>query len=168
MVDISAIYEQYSTAIYRYARKLCHDEVVAADITSETFTRLMEMTAIGKGPQTNMRSYLYQTAYHLVIDHYRIERHQAPLEAALDVVGESVEERCEESTLLQLVASAAKQLTIRQQFLFVSYYEEGHTRKEIAAVKGTTRTVINSLHIKVIRKIRRLLCVHVWEERQMS
>ena len=77
---LTAIFDQFAPAIYKYTLRLCHDQIVADNIVGDVFAQLLEQFAAGKGPRTNLRSYLYQTAYHLVVDRSRDSQHNAPLE----------------------------------------------------------------------------------------
>ena len=81
---LTAIFDQYAPAIYKYTLRLCHDPILADNIVGDVFAQLLEQFAAGKGPRTNLRSYLYQTAYHLVVDRSRDSKHTAPLEVAVD------------------------------------------------------------------------------------
>ena len=80
---LTAIFDQFAPAIYKYTLRLCHDPIVADNIVGDVFAQLLEQFAAGKGPRTNLRSYLYQTAYHLVVDRSRDSQHNAPLEVAV-------------------------------------------------------------------------------------
>jgi DNA-directed RNA polymerase specialized sigma24 family protein len=64
---LTAIFDQFAPAIYKYTLRLCHDQIVADNIVGDVFAQLLEQFGAGKGPRTNLRSYLYQTAYHLVV-----------------------------------------------------------------------------------------------------
>ena len=80
---LTAIFDQFAPAIYKYTLRLCHDPIVADNIVGDVFAQLLEQFGAGKGPRTNLRSYLYQTAYHLVVDRSRDNQHTAPLEVAM-------------------------------------------------------------------------------------
>ena len=80
---LTAIFDQFAPAIYKYTLRLCHDPIVADNIVGDVFAQLLEQFAAGKGPRTNLRSYLYQTAYHLVVDRSRDNQHNAPLDVAV-------------------------------------------------------------------------------------
>src|SRR4026208_2348591 len=80
---LTAIFDQFAPAIYKYTLRLCHDQIVADNIVGDVFAQLLEPFGQGKGPRTNLRSYLYQTAYHLVVDRSRDNQHNAPLEVAM-------------------------------------------------------------------------------------
>ncbi|HAV77529.1 MAG TPA: hypothetical protein DCX53_09285, partial [Anaerolineae bacterium] len=83
---LTTIFDEYAPAIYKYALRLCHDPIQADNIVGDVFSQLLEQFAVGRGPQTNLRSYLYQTAYHLVVDHSRDNKHTAPLEVAVNML----------------------------------------------------------------------------------
>src|ERR1051325_7529105 len=81
---LTTIFDEFAPAIYKYTLRLCHDAIIADNIVGDVFAQLLEQFAAGKGPRTNLRSYLYQTAYHLVVDRSRDNQHNAPLEVAMD------------------------------------------------------------------------------------
>ena len=62
------IFNRYAMALYRYAFRLCHDAVMADHIVGDVFAKLLENLSSGTGPSTNLRSYLYEMAYHRMID----------------------------------------------------------------------------------------------------
>ena len=62
--------------------QLGHDPTLADHIVGDVFAKLLEQLASGTGPKTNLRSYLYQTTYHLMIDRGRSLHRIAPLEVA--------------------------------------------------------------------------------------
>src|SRR5689334_15613073 len=76
------IFDLYSSQLYRYALHLCGDPVIADHIVGDVFAKLLEQLSLGRGPQSNLRAYLYQMVYHLVVDESRHMRHTVPLEAA--------------------------------------------------------------------------------------
>src|SRR5689334_6768230 len=76
------IFDLYSAALFNYALRLSGDPVTADHIVGDVFARLLERLAAGQGPTSNLRSYLYQSAYHLLIDEVRSSRRRAPLEVA--------------------------------------------------------------------------------------
>ena len=71
------IFDSHSPSIYKYALRLCQDSLDADNIVGDVFARLLEQLADGKGPQTNLRSYLFQITYHMIVDHARDKRHIA-------------------------------------------------------------------------------------------
>src|SRR6266581_3732224 len=74
------IFDRYSPALYNYAFRLCHDQLMADCIVGDVFAKLLDKLSTGHGPNINLRSYLYEMTYHLVVDEARRSRHGAPLE----------------------------------------------------------------------------------------
>ena len=74
------IFELYASPLYNYALRLCADPLLADHIVGDVFAKLLEQFAAGKGPRSNLRSYPYEMAYHLIIDERRPASRWAPLE----------------------------------------------------------------------------------------
>lgn len=66
------IFDLYASALYKYSFRLCNNAVMADQIVGDIFVKLMEQFSTGRGPNTNLRSYLYEMAYHLVVDEKRV------------------------------------------------------------------------------------------------
>ena len=80
------VFDEYAPAIYKYLLRLGVESQEADQIVGDVFARLLEKITEGKGPRKNMRSYLFQIAYHLVVDQARERQRIAPLEVADTVV----------------------------------------------------------------------------------
>ncbi|MGE5464260.1 MAG: RNA polymerase sigma factor, partial [Syntrophothermus sp.] len=61
------IFDHHSPGIFNYALRLCNDPVMADNIVGDVFAKLLDHLSAGGGPNTNLRSYLYEIAYHLVV-----------------------------------------------------------------------------------------------------
>jgi DNA-directed RNA polymerase specialized sigma24 family protein len=83
--SLAAIFDTYASAIYKYALRLCRDSLEADFIVGDVFAQLLEKLVAGKGPLTNLRSYLYQIAYHLIVDRARSNHRFESLEAITDL-----------------------------------------------------------------------------------
>src|SRR5690349_2299773 len=76
------IFDLYSSALYKYALRLCGDPVMADHIVGDVFAKLLDQLAEGNGPRDNLRSYLYEMTYHRMIDEARYARRRVSLEVA--------------------------------------------------------------------------------------
>src|SRR5512141_1150939 len=74
------IFDLYSSALYNYALRLCNDPLEADQVVGDVFAKLLDQLSAGHGPSANLRSYLYETTYHLIVDKSRYSRREAPLE----------------------------------------------------------------------------------------
>src|SRR5688572_10068756 len=77
---IVKIFDLYAATLYKYALRLCGDSVMADHIVGDVFAKLLEQFASGNGPNSNLRSYLYETAYHLIVDEARSSYRWVPLD----------------------------------------------------------------------------------------
>ena len=68
---LAQIFDLYVYALYKYAVNLCHDPWLADHIVGNVFAKLLDQLSCGKGPTTNLRSYLFESTYHLIIDEAR-------------------------------------------------------------------------------------------------
>jgi len=67
----SAVYNQYFPIILRFIRYRLGDENQAEDLTNDVFTRLLEAVQSRRGPDTNLKAWLFATASHAVNDSLR-------------------------------------------------------------------------------------------------
>ena len=159
---LTTIFDEYAPAIYKYALRLCHDPIQADNIVGDVFSQLLEQFAVGRGPQTNLRSYLYQTAYHLVVDHSRDNKHTAPLEVAVNMLDRgrtvSTPNQIEERVLMEALVSAMNsELTEDQRHVIILRFLEDFSLKETAQIIGKEVNNIKVIQNRGISKLRKAL-----------
>ena len=143
------IFDLYSYSLFNYAARLCGDRVLADHIVGDVFAKLLEQLSAGNGPRTNLKSYLYETAYHLIVDESRYSKRRAPLEVAALLPQESQagSTRLDDQILFQQILHAVRdQLTDDQRHVIVLRFLEEFSLRETALIMGKT---IN--HVKVIQ-----------------
>jgi RNA polymerase sigma-70 factor (ECF subfamily) len=143
------IFDLYSFSLFNYAARLCGDRVLADHIVGDVFAKLLEQLSAGNGPRTNLKSYLYETAYHLIVDESRYSKRRAPLEVAALLPQESQagSTRLDDQILFQQILHAVRdQLTDDQRHVIVLRFLEEFSLRETALIMGKT---IN--HVKVIQ-----------------
>src|SRR5512140_1871827 len=79
---LGQIFDLYASTLFRYAVRLCHDPAEADRIVGDVFAQLLEQLSSGRGPKTNLRSYLYQITYHVLVDHVRDAAHVSSVDEA--------------------------------------------------------------------------------------
>jgi RNA polymerase sigma-70 factor, ECF subfamily len=146
---IVEIFELYSSPLYNYVLRLSGDRILADHIVGDVFAKLIEQWSLGKGPESNLRSYLYETAYHRLIDETRFTRRRSPLEAA-DWISQdrnslfvSVED---EILFKQVLHVIRNRLTEDQRHVIVLRYLEEFSLRETADILGKRVE-----HVKVIQ-----------------
>jgi len=73
------VYDQYFSEVYRYVFYRVGDQILAEDIASDVFVRLLEAVQAGNSPKTNLKGWLIGTASHAVTDHLR-RKYRRPVE----------------------------------------------------------------------------------------
>lgn len=170
---LTRIFDEYAPAIYKYALRLCHDPIEADNIVGDVFSQLLEQFAAGKGPQTNLRSYLYQTAYHLVVDKSRDNKHTAPLDVAINMQDKSrsvsTSTQIEERVLMEALVSAMNsELTDDQRHVIILRFLEDFSLKETAQVIGKEVNNVKVIQNRGISKLRKALEHQLEEEEEQD
>ncbi len=166
---LTAIFDTYAPAIYKYALRLCHDPIEADNIVGDVFSQLLEQFANGKGPRTNLRSYLYQTAYHLVVDRSRDNKHTAPLDVAINVQEKErtipTATQIEERVLMEALVSAMNsELTDDQRHVIILRFLEDFSLKETAQIIGKEVNNVKVIQNRGIAKLRKALEHQIGDE----
>ena len=143
------IFDLYSSALYKYALRLCSDPVMADHVVGDVFAKLLDQLSAGNGPDANLRSYLYQATYHRLIDETRISRRKISLETATwlreDAVPGSLS--LEEQILYhQILHAIGHNLTDDQRHVIILRFLEGFNLAETALIMGK-----NVNHVKVLQ-----------------
>jgi RNA polymerase sigma-70 factor (ECF subfamily) len=166
---LTAIFDQFAPAIYKYTLRLCHDQIVADNIVGDVFAQLLEQFGAGKGPRTNLRSYLYQTAYHLVVDRSRDNQHNAPLEVAMSTYAGGqfapTQSQIEERVMMEALISAMNtELTEDQRHVIILRFLEDFSLKETAEIIGKEVNNIKVIQNRGIAKLRKAMGINLEDE----
>lgn len=157
--SLMKIFDRYATSMYRYALRLCHDAVLADQIVGDVFARLLDELAVGRGPRSNLRAYLYQMTYHRIVDETRYSNRRAPLEAVDDTLYEDsassvVENQLTFETVMQAVHTT---LTKDQRNVIILRFLEGMSLRETALIMGKRENHVKVLQNRAIQRLRKSL-----------
>lgn len=157
---LGKIFDIYAPALFRYAVRLCHDPAEADRIVGDVFAQLLEHLSDGRGPRTNLRSYLYQITYHVLVDHVRDASHVSSMEEALNLPDgvQSVAGQVEEQELIrELEYAVAHGLTGEQQQVIMLRFVEGFSLQETAQITGKKVNAVSVLQNRAISRLRQVL-----------
>ena len=157
------IFDLYASPLYKYALRMCRDSILADHIVGDVFAKLLEQFAAGKGPSSHLRSYLYETAYHLIIDETRSSQQCAPL----DVLTWSRPENpsgslgMEDRLMFELIVHAIQQeLTEGQRHVIVLRFLEEFSLRETAAILGKDVGLVKVIQSRAVAKLRNIFANH--------
>jgi len=157
---IMSIFDRYSRPLYNFALSLGNDPLTADQIVGDAFAKFLDQLAVRKGPDSNLRSYLFQITYHIMIDQIRDSHHEAPLEdaTALHSGDQSLLAGLEDRMLLRsLLRAIYYDLTKDQRHVMVLRFFEGFSISETAAIMGKTVDNIKIIQNRGIAKLRKVL-----------
>jgi RNA polymerase sigma-70 factor (ECF subfamily) len=158
---LTIIFDTYAPGIYKYALRLCHDPVDSDNIVGDVFSKLLEQCAAGKGPMTNLKSYLFQIAYHLIVDQTRHDQRVVNLEVVPETlipVTPSSQTQVEERALTDALLTAMNsELSELQRHVIVLRFLEGFNLKETALIVGKNVNSIKVIQNRGVARLRKCL-----------
>ena len=161
------IFDLYSPALFKYSLRLCGDPIIADHIVGDVFVKLLEQFSAGKGPASNLHSYLYEIAYHQMVDGVRASRHTISLEAATSFQ-QSIHVSfpgLEDQILLRRVAYAIQnELTKDQRHVIILRFLEGCSVRETAVMLGKSANHVKVIQNRALAALRRALAYTVSSE----
>jgi RNA polymerase sigma-70 factor (ECF subfamily) len=144
--------DNHANALYRFVLKNIKDDDSAQDIVQESFTRMWEKREEINGEKS--KSYLFTTAYHLLVDNVR---HQERFTELNYDSPEFYDTTSSYSDLQDVLHQAVEQLPADQKMVLLLRDYEGYSYQEIGKITG-----LNEAQVKVyIYRARLFLKKHI-------
>lgn len=155
---LSQIYDDHSTALYRYAMHFLGDQNLAEDCVAEVFRRFLQVLKDNRGPNTSIKAYLYRSAHNWIVDHYRREPYQTEeVSEFLQDKKTGPEDEANQHLQQQRLRSAMCQLTADQQQVIMLKFLEGWENEEIAHLIRKPVGAIKSLQHRALVTLRKII-----------
>lgn len=154
------IFDLYSRALYNYALRLCGDPLRADNVVGDVFSKLLDQLAMGQGPNANLRAYLYEMAYHLVVDDARYAQREIALELidSFQYDNYSAAVNYEKRVILEHVMMAIrKHLTRDQRHVIILRFIEGFSIQETADIIGKEVGNVKVIQSRAVATLRKAL-----------
>ncbi len=160
------VFDKYAAAIYRYAYRLCGSETEADDVVGDVFMLLLNHIKDGNGPRDNLRAYIYQIAYHRIVDKSRREKHLADLSEEIGSENKDWPHTQQKDHDLHdvLLKTIHTHLTSDQQHVILLRFFEGLSVHDTAEVLGKDPNNIKVIQSRGIAKLRRVLDIELLQE----
>lgn len=158
MAALTAIYDQFSPAIYRYSFRLLGDDLLAEDCVADTFDRFLNALKAGGGPDDFLQAYLFRIAHNWITDFYRRRTVHDANELDDNIPSMDNPERDAISLMeKKKVRSAIIQLPTDQQQVITLRFLEGWEIEEVARSMNKTDGAIKALQHRAIANLQKLL-----------
>ena len=154
---VGAIYDKYFSEIYRYVLYRIGDPILAEDIASDVFVRLLEAVQGGRSPQTNLKGWLIGTASHVVTDHLRrkYRRPEEEISESLPDRGPSLTAEVDQREQNRIVNEAYAQLTSEQQHVLALRFGQGYSLEETATFMNKNVNAVKALQFRALAALQR-------------
>lgn len=158
---LGLIYDQYSTALYRYAYRQVGNTHMAEDCVAETFTRFLSALRDNKGPDKYLRAYLYRIAHNWISDQFRRgQPDQTGLDEREDLEDEgqtSVEKTVQQKLQAEVIRGYLVELTDEQRQVIVLKHLEGLDNAEVAEIMNKNVGSVKALNSRALNNLRKLM-----------
>ncbi len=155
------LYDIFAGQIFRYLFFHVGEHSAAKDMTEDVFLKAWEhLPGFGKsGRGLNFRAWLYRIAHNAVIDHYRGNKNEIPIDA---IPGQSdgsppVVQLIEQAEKAQALMKALDGLEkITRQVVVLRFYS-GLNPAEIADVMGLSEGNVRIIQYRGLKKLREIM-----------
>lgn len=157
---IGKIFDLYAPALFNYAVRTGSDPLQADNIVGDVFAKLLDQLACGNGPRLNLRSYLFQCTYHLIVDEARYSNRRISLDGDLFLEdrGPAASDAVEKRILVQKIQRAIQNdLSVNQRHVIVLRFLEGFSLRETAAILGKSINLVKATQNRAIAALRKSL-----------
>ncbi len=129
--------DTYSDNLFRFVLKNIKDEEKAKDIVQDTYIKFWEKK--DTVDSTKIKSYLFTTAYHKLIDVTRREKKQSSFEVVKE---NTYSTESSYSDLQEILLEAIEQLPVDQKAVILLRDYEGYAYNEIAEITGMSEAQV--------------------------
>ncbi len=157
--QFAALYDETFDAVYRYARTLTSDSVVAEDVAAEVYLRAWRQRASYRGEGRPL-SWLLSITHNLAITTMRkAGRETVDPEAGKAGVSQAPDPETAAIAAGQraTILAAMQQLTPEQQQVVVLRFFADWSHAEIAEQIGRKESAVRALQYRGLRRLRRVL-----------
>ncbi len=156
---ISALYEHYHLAIFRYLFYRVGDHQTAEDLTSEVFLRMLRFLGGFQPPSASFSAWLYRIARNLAADHYRKLGSQivVPLEDNLIMGTDDPDMHVERSLNSDVLFQALRKLSDEQRDVVVLRFVSGMPIADVAGALDKSEDAIKGLQRRALISLRNIL-----------
>ena len=129
--------DKYSDGLYRFVLKNIKDQEQARDIIQDTYEKLWRKVSEVSG--LKVKSYLFSTAYHTMIDVIRKESRKDTFDAVPPIEHAHTEQY---SDLQELLSDAIEKLPEAQRSVILLRDYEGYSYGEISEITGLSEAQV--------------------------
>ena len=151
----SLLFERYHKPIFNFIARMTMDRELAEDLTQNVFIRMIQYSS-SYHEGHKFKSWIYQIARNVFIDHFRSQKNKRPVMMDVEKVRDTLPDTQEEVIQLErekLLQRSMDMLTEEQRELLVLTRFQRMKYEEVALIMNTT---VANIKVKVHRAILKL------------
>jgi RNA polymerase sigma-70 factor (ECF subfamily) len=158
----AALYDRHYGAVYRYCYYRVSDTVLAQDLASEVFVRMVAKLGTFKICGRPLLAWLYTIARNLIADMHREngKLRELPLDAAEELASDGrqdLAQRVDQQLQADGLASALKHLTEEQRQVVLLKFVEDYSNAQVASVLDKSEGAVKALQHRALKALRRAI-----------
>jgi RNA polymerase sigma-70 factor (ECF subfamily) len=154
-VDWEAVYQADLPRLYNFFRYRVGDDVVAEDLTAETFEKAWRKRHQYRYDLSAFSTWLFTIAKHIAADYFRKPHIEVSLDAAIHVADdETVEGLIQQRSDFERLSALLTQLTDRDRELVALKYGANLTNRTIADINGMSESNVGTILHRVTQQLR--------------
>ncbi len=163
---VMTIYETYFSPIYQFIRLRTGDALIAEDLASDVFVKLVVALRGPNAPRQSLRGWLFRVARSEISDHYG-QAKRMPVQTLDEWLPEE-KDSLESDLLRRIDVSRVRQvlrmLAPEQQEVVVLRFGQALSLQETADVMGKSISAVKSLQFRALDTLRRIIEGEVADE----
>ncbi len=151
------LFGRYKDRLYRYFRRMCNDEEVAAELCQDVWERVIRHRG-RYDPSRRFSTYIFAIAHHRLVDHYRAQRGKAleGIDESTEIGGQAcVERHAFSREQVARFKEVLDGLPAAQREVFLLHEETRMSLREMAEVIGVKPETAKSRLRFALRNLRK-------------
>lgn len=159
--EVNQVFDQYFSDVYKFVLFRVGDTLLAEDISSETFLRLLETVQKRDVRKSKAKGWLFTTASHIIMDHLRekYKKPQVELEEHVASVEEGVVDQVAAILRDEHIRENLATLSMEQQEVLNLRFNLDYSIQETAELMGKNENAIKQLQYRAITTLKNKISV---------
>ena len=150
------LFDQYYASLYRYFYFHLGNQQDAEDLAGLVFLKAWQNMNTFDPAKGTFKSWLYRVAHNVLIDSYRKQRDELPLDAFQDVV--QTEKKLEDALIskqqTELLYKALLTLDERSRAVIIYRFISGFNHHETARLVGISEGNVRVIQLRALQKVK--------------
>jgi RNA polymerase sigma-70 factor (ECF subfamily) len=166
---LTGIFDLFSPALYKFVSRFVYDPTLVDGLVADVFGQLIEEFAAGRGPRANLRPYLYQSTYRLMVERLQAVHPLASLElvTGTDQTDNPVRtqpQNDEPVTAQVLLSTMNTELSADQRLVIILRFLEDFSVKETAEIIGKDANNVKVIQSRGLARLKKVLSLEPDED----